>query len=337
MPLFDTSLPEVVTARSAVSEDKETVFYSSDRECTMAEAVGELAPGRTTHFVTAGSWSLYELLAYVLRSNHAMNCRVEAFTWNLGEAAVRAVIALREQGHIASIRVLCHNQMKSSAGAAVAVLQQHAEKVVLYNNHAKGFLILADDGRTWSCIGSANFANNPRMEAGVITMDPKVREMHLSWLEPIFARREFLASNTIKAMPLFDPPPPEGGVLLVCRGMPGSGKTTLARCLCDETYSNDDYFATCEGKYAWDSKKMPHAANQCYNRVKMALENGVKRVAVANVFAEDGDVQEYIDLGRRYNYRVHVICCENRHGGESVHGIEEKSIERMREKFRVKL
>ena len=48
-------------------------------------------------------------------------------------------------------------------------------------------------------------------------------------------------------------------------------------------------------------------------------------------------MNEYFKMAERYNYRVHTVIVENRHGGENIHDVPEDKLQKMKERFEIKL
>jgi hypothetical protein len=48
-------------------------------------------------------------------------------------------------------------------------------------------------------------------------------------------------------------------------------------------------------------------------------------------------MKPYFELATKYGYKVFSVIVENRHGGHNVHGVPEESLEKMRNRFDVKL
>lgn len=334
--LFDTSPFEQKTAIGCKEIlGKEEVKWSNKSD-TMKNSIGELEKGKVIHFVTNYGWSFYELLEYLLNQVGASD--VDCFTWNVSLPAVRSFSRQIERGLIKRFRFLCHSVMRSFSAEAIAVLMNMADCVVLFPNHAKGFLLSNENWKV-SVIGSANFSNNTQIEGGTISCDPGVWEMHKKWLNPIYEKKELLASNNLEAREM---PVDEVGedipTLFIVRGLPGAGKTAMAKAIADESYENDQYMTVdSDGKYKFDANEARYAAAQCYASVKNAFERGVSKVAVSNTFVDDKSVERYLELAAVYGYRVHTVVVENRHGGLNVHGVDEDKIEAMRKRFKVRL
>lgn len=127
--------------------------------------------------------------------------------------------------------------------------------------------------------------------------------------------------------------------LFLLRGLPGSGKTTLANQLCGSLVEADRYFMV-YGEYKFDASKLKEAHAWCKEQVQNWMEtNGrgfdVPRIVVSNTFTQEWEMKPYYDLAREHGYMVFSLIVENRHGGKNVHNVPEDKIEQMRKRFEV--
>ena len=126
------------------------------------------------------------------------------------------------------------------------------------------------------------------------------------------------------------------------RGVPGSGKTTMAR----DKYVRKGYLhyeadmlmvkgldadlnvidPSAMDVYEFDRSKLKKCHDACFHATKHALEQG-RNVVVSNTFIRLWEMQRYLDLP----YKVTVV----RATGEFIntHGVPEHVVERMRESF----
>jgi len=129
--------------------------------------------------------------------------------------------------------------------------------------------------------------------------------------------------------------------LYLLRGLPGSGKTTLARSLGAVYFEADMYFM--EGNaYKFNPAKLKDAHAWCVSHVEISMKNSINsigdcKIAVANTFTQEWEMQAYYDLAKKYNFDVFTIIVENRHGGENVHNVPDDKVEIMRNRFEIKL
>ena len=134
------------------------------------------------------------------------------------------------------------------------------------------------------------------------------------------------------------------GELILVRGLPGSGKSTLGNIILQlpnnnpqEVLSTDDFFINNDGEYIFDASKLKEAHNYCQFRCSERMRQQRARIVVANTFTEEWEMEPYFEMANRYNYRIHTIIVENRHGNENVHGVPEDKLQKMKKRFQIKL
>lgn len=131
------------------------------------------------------------------------------------------------------------------------------------------------------------------------------------------------------------------GELIIIRGLPGSGKSTLSAVLSENNkypvFSIDDYFTDDNGNYNFEFSENHKAYKHCESRTEEAMRSSHPKIFIDNVFSLEWEMEPYFKLAGLYNYRVHVITVENRHGAENVHQVSSGQIERMAAKYKVKL
>lgn len=126
-------------------------------------------------------------------------------------------------------------------------------------------------------------------------------------------------------------------ILYIVRGIPGSGKTTLANSLGSIVYSADDYFISDSGEYNFDYSKLGLAHQHCFNRTKGAMKKHFPRIFVANTFTTEKEIQPYIDLAKEMGYTFFSIIVENRNNTKNIHDVPEEIITKMLDRFNIKL
>jgi len=134
------------------------------------------------------------------------------------------------------------------------------------------------------------------------------------------------------------------GDLILLRGVSGSGKSTLANIILQQPNNNpqevlsaDDFFVGDNGEYVFDGTKIKEAHNYCQFRCSERMRQGIARIVVANTFTQEWEMDEYFKMAERYNYRIHTVIVENRHGNENVHGVPENKLQQMKNRFEIKL
>jgi len=124
--------------------------------------------------------------------------------------------------------------------------------------------------------------------------------------------------------------------LFLLRGLPGAGKSTLAKSLGGMHMEADKYFEY-EGKYEFDASKLKEAHAWCQNAVSVWMTNSVEKIVVSNTFTQTWEMDYYFELAKEHGYRVYSLVVENRHGGENIHNVPKEKIEEMARRFNVKI
>jgi predicted kinase len=130
--------------------------------------------------------------------------------------------------------------------------------------------------------------------------------------------------------------------LILLRGLPGSGKSTLAAVLSEEgkypVQSIDSYFTNPQtGGYVYAFDKNHLAYAQCEQQTRHSMQQGTPKIFVDNTFTLDWELEPYFKLAAEFNYRLFVITVENYHGQPNTHGITTDQLQKMAEKYKVKL
>lgn len=125
--------------------------------------------------------------------------------------------------------------------------------------------------------------------------------------------------------------------LVILRGIPGAGKSTMAKKMMEELkaqgltvemYEADMFFEQ-DGQYNFDPSKLGEAHGWCQQQVKNALQN-CDVVIVSNTSLSEWEMQPYIEAAKEAGADVKVYHLKSNYG--SIHGVPEEAIAKMRER-----
>jgi predicted kinase len=130
--------------------------------------------------------------------------------------------------------------------------------------------------------------------------------------------------------------------LVLLRGLPGSGKTTLAKILSENNtypvFSVDDYFTDEKtGEYIFNFQDNHLAYKECEALTRDAMSQSIQKIFVHNTFTQDWELESYFILASEFKYVVFVVTVENYHHSKNTHHVTEEQIRKMAEKYKVKL
>jgi predicted kinase len=133
--------------------------------------------------------------------------------------------------------------------------------------------------------------------------------------------------------------------LILLRGLPGSGKSTIANSIWWEGIicEADKYFIDKDGNYNFDATKLKDAHEWCRKRVEIFMKDNqmndqfYRQIIVANTFTQEWEMKPYHELAEQHGYRVHSLIVENRHGNKSVHNVPDATMGNMLNRFEIKL
>nr|CAD7403911.1 unnamed protein product [Timema cristinae] len=138
-------------------------------------------------------------------------------------------------------------------------------------------------------------------------------------------------------------------IMVLMRGLPGSGKSHLAKLLIKRTiggdyrnfvFSTDDYFYNSSGKYIFDPSKLPDAHDWNHRKVESKLRGGITPVVVDNTNLQAWEMHPYAKLAIKYGYILEVLepytpwrFREKELAERNIHGVPRQKIRAMLERY----
>ena len=134
------------------------------------------------------------------------------------------------------------------------------------------------------------------------------------------------------------------GDIILLRGLPGAGKTTLAEVILHsnqgtkpDIISADNYFTDDKGVYHFDASKIKEAHINCQQICADRMKLEFSKIVIANTFTEEWEMEPYFEMAERYKYRIHTLIVENRHDSKNIHNVPEDKLKQMKNRFQIKL
>ncbi len=124
--------------------------------------------------------------------------------------------------------------------------------------------------------------------------------------------------------------------LILVRGLPGSGKSTMAKKLKnhgDIHLEADMYFYRKGNGYQWNAEELHRAHSWCELSAEIFLNqnrhNPHKKIIVSNTFNRPKTMTPYIKAGLSVNAKIAIFTLKKEFG--SIHGLSEGAMQRMRD------
>jgi len=121
--------------------------------------------------------------------------------------------------------------------------------------------------------------------------------------------------------------------LILIRGLPGSGKSTMAKSFSDDyvRLETDMFWYDVDGNYNFDISRIKEAHEWCQMETRKYFGVYGGDVIVSNTFTTKKELQPYFDLAKEFDIVPNVILCQNQ--WDNVHNVPQEALDRMKARF----
>jgi len=188
-----TQLPDGQKQKTAARNQAEPETKLSKVQASLTDAIGELEKDQEMHFVSCSQWSTHNLIDHIL--TQIGPAEITAATWSMSQPAAEQIMTMLHAGRILSLSLLLDWRVKVRTPEALDLARENCAKLRLASCHAK-VCIITNHKMAVSIVGSANFTNNPRIEAGAISTFRSTADFHLDWLNREIEKASPFAAET---------------------------------------------------------------------------------------------------------------------------------------------
>ena len=141
------------------------------------EQIGQITPGSRQYFVADGTWSLFELIEYIISQIGPSHMHLTSFS--ISEDSIRSLLHLKQTGAIKTLEGLFDHSLRKTKSPLLYFADEVFDNMGIIANHSKIVLFHSHKYQV-SLLASANLGRNRRLEAGVIETDPLVYQFFLN-------------------------------------------------------------------------------------------------------------------------------------------------------------
>lgn len=133
-------------------------------------------------------------------------------------------------------------------------------------------------------------------------------------------------------------------ILIIVRGLPSSGKSTIAKLLVANSgvaISADEYLTTSNGEYCFSKTNFIEAQKMCKKDCELLMQDGVSPIVLHNTMAESWESKEYFEYAEKFGYQTHVLnlydagCNDQELAARNTHAMPSHLIQKMRQKWNI--
>lgn len=184
-PDFKAEAESGAVSESQLAED----LKRGTAERKIHHIIGEIKPGDCISFWSNGDWSLWELIAHLLKQT-GHGTEIYLATWSISELSARKLCQWMDEGLVSKLVGVIDFRSKNRHPAAYHLSKNVFSEIRVAFCHAK-VTVLKGNGHCITINGSANWTENPRLESGVIINSHVTGESTIELINEIVAKGEY--------------------------------------------------------------------------------------------------------------------------------------------------
>lgn len=124
--------------------------------------------------------------------------------------------------------------------------------------------------------------------------------------------------------------------LTLIRGLPGSGKSTSAKQLVENSDAElahleaDMFFIDNKGVYKFNSTQLKQAHQWCEQQCELRLQQQ-QSVIVSNTFVKQWELEPYRELAKKYSAQLIISTCTGNF--KSIHNVPALTLQKMKKQW----
>lgn len=174
--------PEQKKAGVIIEPNGENSVFLGKVNSKVEEVIPTLEQNKTYHFFSSGQWSTHELLEYLLSKTGPAT--VSIAVWSISEIGARKLVQLKEQGLISHLQTVFDYRTNTRHPGALHLVRQACDRFRTLPCHAK-ITVISNPQWNICIIGSPNYTNNPRPEAGYVCTHGLVSSFYLRFINEL--------------------------------------------------------------------------------------------------------------------------------------------------------
>ena len=168
----------------SLQEPGKDFTFVDDQSKALTKAIGDIAPGKTTHYYSYGNFNLVRLMLHIIKQTGPVHAFMTSYSFS--QKSIEAIQRQIETKNFLSFRVIVDNRVRSLSPKPFQMLIESFD-YRCSSIHAKVALLWND---TWniSIVTSQNATDNPKLERGTIFTDKAVFDFDLNALSKEYER-----------------------------------------------------------------------------------------------------------------------------------------------------